>query len=106
MQGRLGRDPWFGGSEESPIAGFPLAINAANRTIWHKVVVFDEAATKLAAQLQRGDVRKGRLVEVTGQLVVREDPTPKGVRKTEEFHATTVSRVKPARPQSPPPAAR
>ena len=31
-------------------------------------VVFDEAPTKLAAQLQRGDVRKGRLVEVTGQL--------------------------------------
>src|SRR5512144_1445929 len=106
MQGRLGRDPWFGGSEDSPIAGFPLAINAANRTIWHKVVVFDEAATKLAAQLQRGDVRKGRLVEVTGQLVVREDPTPKGVRRTEEFHATAVSRVKPARPGSPPPAAR
>src|SRR5512144_1034403 len=67
MQGRLGRDPWFGASEDSPIAGFPLAINAANRTIWHKVVVFDEAATKLAAQLQRGDVRKGRLVAVTGQ---------------------------------------
>src|SRR5512144_534021 len=58
MQGRLGRDPWFGGSEDSPIAGFPLAINAANRTVWHKVVVFDETATKLAAQLQRGDVRK------------------------------------------------
>src|SRR5512144_790041 len=106
MQSRLGRDPWFGGSEESPIAGFPLAINAANRTIWHKVVVFDETATKLAAQLQRGDVRKGRLVEVTGQLVVREDPTPKGVRKSEEFHATAVSGVKPARPQSPSPGAR
>src|SRR5512144_3432793 len=106
MQGRLGRDPWFGGSEDSPIAGFPLAINAANRTIWHNVVAFDEAATKLAAQLHRGDVRKGRLVEVTGQLVVREDPTPKGVRKTEELHATAVSRMKPARPQSPPPATR
>src|SRR5512144_462964 len=106
LQGRLGRDPWFGGSEESPIAGFPLAINAANRTIWHKVVVFDETATKLAVQLQRGDVRKGRLVEVTGQLVDREDSTPKGVRTTEEFHATAVSRVTPARPQSPSPATR
>jgi hypothetical protein len=104
MQGRLGRDPWFGGSAESPIAGFPLAINAADRTVWHKVVVFDEAATKLAAQLQRGDVRKGRLVEVTGQVVVREDATPKGVRKTEEFHATAVPRVKPARPGCPSPA--
>src|SRR5512144_1447714 len=106
MQGRLGRDPWFGGSEDSPIAGFPLAINAANRTVWHNVVVFDETATKLAAQLQRGDVRKGRLVEVTGQVVVREDPTPKGVRKSEEFHATAVSRVKPAKPGFPPTAAR
>src|SRR5512144_1327855 len=100
LQGRLGRDPWFGGSEESPIAGFPLAINAGDRTTWHKVVVFEEAATKLAAQLQRGDVRKGRLVEVTGQTVVREDPTPKGVRKSTEFHATAVSRVKPPRPGS------
>jgi single-stranded DNA-binding protein len=83
-----------------------LAINAGSRTTWHKVVVFDEAATKLAGQLHRGDVRKGRLVEVTGQTVVREDPTPKGVKTTTEFHATAVSRVKPSRPGSSPPAAR
>jgi hypothetical protein len=90
LVGRLGRDPWFAGPDNSPMAGFPLAVNHENRTTWHKVVVFDEAATTLALQLQRGDVRKGRLVEVTGQTVVREDPTPKGVKTTKEFHATSV----------------
>ncbi len=35
-------------------------------------------------------MRKGRLIGVTGQTVVREDPTPKGIRRREEFHATVV----------------
>jgi hypothetical protein len=97
LQGRLGRDPWFSGGQDSPIAGFPLAVNEANQTTWHKVVAFDEAARALEDQAKRGDIRKGRLVDVTGQTVIREEVTTRGTKKTREFHATRIARVKSTR---------
>jgi Single-strand binding protein family len=97
MQGRLGRDPWFRGGD-SPLAGFPLAINGPeDKTTWHKVVVFDNTAETLQEQVRRGDVRKGRLVDVTGRTVVREEQTTRGPKSVTEFHATEVTRVRPTR---------
>jgi hypothetical protein len=93
LQGRLGRDPWFRGGEQ-PRGGFPLAVNAEDNTTWHKVVVFDQTAETLQEQFRRGDVRKGRLVDVTGQTVTREEETARGAKKIVEFHATQVSRVR------------
>ncbi len=94
LQGRLGRDPWFSSNEDFPIAGFPLAVNEEGKTTWHKVVVFDEPARQLYEQHQKGDVRKGRLVDVTGRPVVQEEQTPRGVKRRTEFHASQVSRVR------------
>jgi hypothetical protein len=94
LQGRLGRDPWFASNEDSPIAGFPLAVNEEQKTTWHKVVVFDETARQLHEQHQKGDVRKGRLVDVTGRPVVQEEQTPRGTKRRTEFHASQVSRVR------------
>jgi Single-strand binding protein family len=94
LRGRLGRDPWFSGGADSPLAGFPLAINGENKTTWHKVVVSDETALALKELAQRGDVQKGRLVDVTGQTVTREEETDKGIKKIVEFQATQVSRVR------------
>jgi hypothetical protein len=99
LQGRLGRDPWFSGGEDSPIAGFPLAVNTDSQTTWHKVVVFDETAVALKEHAQRGDIRKGRLVDVTGHIETREEPTTKGTKKIVEFHASQVTRVRASRPR-------
>jgi hypothetical protein len=94
LTGRLGRDPWFRGGDE-PAAGFPLAVNGEDgNTTWHKVVVFDAAAQKLSAQSRAGELRKGRLVAVAGEHVMREEQTDKGVKKHKEFHATEVNRVR------------
>ncbi|MGY1710365.1 single-stranded DNA-binding protein [Geodermatophilus sp. SYSU D00758] len=97
LQGRLGRDPWFSGGVDARIAGFPLAVNHDDKTTWHKVVVFDETAEALKAATQRGEIRKGRLVDVSGRPVTREEETPRGTRKTLEIHATSVARVRAAR---------
>jgi hypothetical protein len=95
LQGRLGRDPWFSTSDDQPVAGFPLAVNnERGQTTWHKVVVFDATATDLHEAVNRKQIGKGKLVDVTGQTVVREEPkTNGGVKKSAEFHATAVTRV-------------
>jgi single-stranded DNA-binding protein len=91
LQGRLGRDPWFRVGDEVK-AGFPLAVNGPEgQTSWHKVVVFADTADALREQARRGDVKKGRLVDVTGQPVVQEELTDRGTKKITEFHATQVA---------------
>jgi len=92
LTGRLGRDPWFSMQDETPNAGFPLAVNDQGKTTWHRVLIFDEAAEQLRDDRQ---IKKGRLVEVTGKEVVQEEPTANGgVRKTRELHASTITRLK------------
>ena len=94
LQGRLGRDPWFNSDGDRHIAGFPLAVHSENETVWHKVVVFDATAEQLQTDHSKGVIRKGRLVDVTGQTVIREEPKPSGgIKKVPEFHATAVTRV-------------
>src|SRR3954466_9112600 len=94
LQGRLGRDPWFNSDGDQQIAGFPLAVHNENETVWHKVVVFDATADQLQQDHSKGVIRKGRLVDVTGQIVIREEPKPSGgVKKIPEFHASRVTRV-------------
>jgi len=96
MQGRLGRDPWFGIREDRPAAGFPLAVNqeGSSKATWHNVVTFDDAAVLLHGAFDRKQITKGKLVDVTGQAVVVEEPRANGgVKKVPEFHATAVTRV-------------
>jgi hypothetical protein len=102
LRGRLGRDPWFSTSGEQPIGGFPLAVNNdEGQTTWHKVVVFDAAAQQLREGVDKRQIGKGKLVDVTGQTVVREEPKANGgVKKSPEFHATAVSRVQSTRQRS------
>jgi hypothetical protein len=102
LQGRLGRDPWFKPDGEQPIGGFPLAVNnEEGQTTWHKVVVFDAAAEQLQEAVTKRSIGKGKLVDVTGQTVVREEPKANGgVKRSPEFHATTVARVQSTRQKS------
>ena len=102
LQGRLGRDPWFSTSDEQPVAGFPLAVNnERGDTTWHKVVVFDTVAEELHKAVTKKQIGKGKLVDVTGQTVIREEPKANGgVKKSAEFHATAVTRVQATRPRS------
>jgi hypothetical protein len=95
LSGRLGRDPWFGTRGEEPAAGFPLAVNDdQGQTTWHRVVVTGELVDQLKANLQSGQIKKGRLVQLSGIQVVQSEPTAKGgTRSTTEFHATAVSRI-------------
>src|SRR3954452_24332698 len=95
LQGRLGRDPWFSGQGEEPLAGFPLAIHDdRGQTTWHRVVVFGEAVSEVQAAAQKGQLRKGRLVQVQGTEVTREEVSPRGARRpVKEFHASTVIRM-------------
>jgi hypothetical protein len=99
LQGRLGRDPWFSTSDEQHVAGFPLAVNdQEGRTTWHKVVVFDTTAEQLHEAVQKKQISKGKLVAVTGQTVLREEPKSNGgMKKSAEFHATDVTRVQATR---------
>jgi hypothetical protein len=102
LRGRLGRDPWFTSDAETPIAGFPLAVNdeTSGKTTWHKVVTFGHPAEQLRDAHRAGQIRKGRLVDVTGTIVVQEEPTARGgVRKTEQFHATTIKRIRASKPK-------
>ena len=95
LQGRLGRDPWFGTNGEQPIGRFPLAVNdQRGETTWHKVVVFDAAAEQLQEAVSKRSIGKGKLVDVTGQTVIREERRANGgVKKSPEFHATAVART-------------
>ena len=74
LRGRLGRDPWYSDQGDQPIGGFPLAVNdeQGGGTTWHRIVVFDETAQQLHAEHAKGQIKKGRLVDVTGRPVVRE----------------------------------
>jgi hypothetical protein len=97
LTGRLGRDPWFTVQDETPTAGFPFAVNDQGKTTWHRVVVFDEAAEQLREDRQ---IKKGRLVQVTGQQVVRQEPTAAGgVRKSRELHANSITRLTASKPE-------
>src|SRR4051795_8015858 len=95
LQGRLGRDPWFSGEGEEPLAGFPLAIHDdRGQTVWHRVIVFGEAVNEVQAAAQKGQIRKGRLVQVQGTEVTREEVSPRGAKRpVKEFHATNVTRL-------------
>jgi hypothetical protein len=96
MQGRLGRDPWFGTRDDRPAAGFPLAVHqeGSSKAIWHDIVTFDDGAGQLHEAFERRQITKGKLVGVTGQPVVVEEPrTSGGIKRTAEFHAMTVTRV-------------
>jgi hypothetical protein len=101
LRGRLGRDPWFGTRDERPAAGFPLAVNPEDggKTIWHNVVTFDDTAGQLHEAVEKRQIGKGRLVDVTGQPVVIEEPKVNGgVKRSREFHASAVARTQATRP--------
>jgi hypothetical protein len=95
LSGRLGRDPWFSTRGEEPAAGFPLAVNdAQGKTTWHRVLAFGEVAEQVRVGLQKGQIKKGRLVQLSGTQVVHKEQTEKGgARTTTEFHASSVTRV-------------
>jgi hypothetical protein len=101
LRGNLGHDPWFGTSGDQPIGGFALGVHdKPGKTTWHKVVVFDSTAEQLHEAVTKRQIGKGKLVDVTGQTVVREEPKANGgIKKSAEFHATEVSRVSATRPQ-------
>jgi hypothetical protein len=93
LSGRLGRDPWFGTRGEEPATGFPLAVNEeGGKTTWHRVVVLGELVDHVRTGVQKGNIKKGRLVELTGITVVQTEQTAKGsTRTTTEFHATALT---------------
>src|SRR5215218_5954574 len=101
LQGRLGRDPWFSTRDDRPAAGFPLAINHddGRKPTWHDIVTFDEAAEQLHEAFTKRQITKGKLVDVTGQTVVHEEPRVNGgVKRIREVHATAVTRAQATRP--------
>jgi hypothetical protein len=96
LRGNLGRDPWFSTRDDRPAAGFPLAVNPEDggKTVWHNIVTFDDTAGKLHEAFAKRQIDKGKAVTVTGQPVIVEEPKANGgIRKSVEFHATTVTRV-------------
>lgn len=99
LRGRLGRDTWFTSDADRSMAGFPLAVNdeTGGKTVWHRVVAFDETAEELHEAARTGQIRKGRMVDVMGQPAVRFEETARGgQRKIVEFHAEKVTRVSPS----------
>jgi hypothetical protein len=96
LSGRLGRDPWFATRGEEPAAGFPLAVNdEQGKTTWHRVFVLGELVEQVRSGLQKGQIKRGRLVQLSGIEVVQHEPTAKGGTKTtKEFHATNVVPMK------------
>lgn len=96
LLGRLGRDPWFIPREGDPVAGFPFAVNdEQGKTTWHKVVVTGELAEQVAQGRETGQFKKGRLVQLSGTPVTRQEDNGKGgTRTTTEFHATSVTRLR------------
>jgi hypothetical protein len=99
LSGRLGRDPWFSTRGEEPAAGFPLAVNdEQGKTTWHNVVVVGDLVEQLRTGKQTGQIKTGRLVELSGTEVVQSEPTAKGgTRTTREFHATVVTPIRATR---------
>jgi Single-strand binding protein family len=95
LTGRLGRDPWFNDQGEQATAGFPLAVNEeGGKTTWHRVLVFGEVADHVRTGLQKGQIKKGRMVQLGGTEVTRQEQTAKGgIRTTTEFHASSVTRL-------------
>src|SRR4051812_9884227 len=96
MQGRLGRDPWFGTRDDRPAAGFPLGVSqeGTSKAKWHDIVTFDDAAKQLYEAFNHRQIGRGKLVDVSGKPIVVEEPrTNGGIRRTTEFHATTVTRA-------------
>jgi hypothetical protein len=95
LSGRLGRDPWFATRGEEPAAGFPLAVNdEQGKTTWHRIFVLGELVEQVRAGLQKGQIKKGRRVELSGTEVVQSEPTAKGGTRTmTEFHATAVTPI-------------
>jgi hypothetical protein len=101
LRGNLGRDPWFSTRDDRPAAGFPLAINHddGRKPTWHDIVTFDEAAEQLREAFTKRQITRGKLVDVTGQPVVREEPRANGgVKRIREVHATAVTRAQSTRP--------
>ena len=101
LRGRLGRDPWFSTRDDRPAAGFPLAVNPEDggKAIWHDVVTFDATAGQLQEAFEKRQVTKGKLVDVTGQSVVVEQPKQGGgVKRSRELHASAVIRAQATRP--------
>ena len=101
LRGNLGRDPWFSTRDDRPAAGFPLAINHddGRKPTWHDIVTFDEAAEQLREAFTKRQITRGKLVDVTGQPVVREEPRANGgVKRIREVHATAVTRAQATRP--------
>jgi Single-strand binding protein family len=96
LTGRLGRDPWYIPRDEGPVAGFPLAVNdQQGNTTWHKVFVDGELAEQVRTGLQTGQIKRGRLVQLSGTPVTRQEDNGKGgTRTTTEFHATSVTRLR------------
>jgi Single-strand binding protein family len=103
LRGRLGQDPWFTSGETGPvIGGFPFAVNPEGRGMptWHTVYTFDETALQLQDAHRKGDIRRGRLVEVVGEHVSWKEPTETGrTRNRREIHATSVTRVRATKQQ-------
>jgi hypothetical protein len=100
LRGRLGRDPWFSTRDDRPAAGFPLAVNPEDggKAIWHDVVTFDETAGELHEAFDKRQITKGKLVNVTGEPVVVEEPRAGGgVKRSREIHASAVTRVQSTR---------
>jgi hypothetical protein len=100
LRGRLGRDPWFSTRDDRPAAGFPLAVNPddGSKAVWHNIVTFDETAGQLREAFDKRQITKGRLVDITGEPVVREEPKAGGgVKRSAEVHATAVTRVQSSR---------
>jgi hypothetical protein len=62
-------------------------------------VVFGDTADALREAHTKGQIKKGRLVSVTGSEVQRVEPTAGGKpRKSREFHAQAVTRVATTKP--------
>jgi hypothetical protein len=95
LLGRLGRDPWYSHEGDQSIAGFPLATNdEQGKTTWHRVVVSGQAAEEVQAAALKRQIKKGRLVQVTGVEVTRQEPTARGgTRPVKEFHASSVQKM-------------
>jgi single-stranded DNA-binding protein len=75
---------------------FPLAVNEeGGKTKWHRVVVIGELVDHLRIGMQDGQIKKGRLVQLSGTEVSQTEQTAKGgTRTTTEFHASSVTRVR------------
>lgn len=104
LQGRLGRNPWFGRDGETLVGKFPLAVhdNRGDKT-WYDIVMRGAVAEQLQGASRQGVVAQGPgVVTVTGRPVIRREQTDDGQTKVKrEFHASafTVVEAPKRRPQ-------